>query len=116
MKRFTSKAVNHLVTEKIIKLVDERYIITLKGRDFRRKFLRDTKIDLADQVEILNKDLQNFSTKKIDPENLKQLVKDGFFTEEQLFDIKYCVDRKQPINMGLTRIQADKLMEIMNSL
>ncbi len=116
MNRFSVQVVNQLIKEKIIKLSENKYIITKKGQEFRRKFLRDEGIDIADEVKILNKDIQNYTIERIDPVNLKQLIEDGFFTDKQKEQIKFCVENKQPINIGFTKEQADRLMELSRAL
>jgi len=111
-KRFTTTIINRLVKEKIIELDENRYVITQKGKEFREKMLKETDLDIDEEVDWVNQKMQGYIIEKMDGDNLKSLIKDGFFTEEQLKDVKFCVDNNQPINVGLTKDQANELMEI----
>lgn len=111
-KRFTTAIINQLVKEKIIELDDTKYVITQKGKEFRGKMLKDTGLDIDEEVDWVNQKMQGYILEKMDGENLRVMIKDGFFTKEQVKDIKFCVENNQPINIGLTVDQANELMEI----
>ena len=111
-KRFTTKIMNQLVKEKIIELDDTKYVITQKGKEFREKILKDTGLDIDEEVDWVNQKMQGYILEKMGQEELKSLIEDGFFTKEQLEDVKFCVKNKQPINVGLTVDQANELMEL----
>lgn len=115
-QRMSTEAVNQLIKEKAIKLVENRYIITNKGKEYRRRLLINSNIDLAEQVEILNEDLKKYSIERMDLINVKQLIEDNFFSEKQKKQIQFCMDNKQPINIGLSKDQAEKLMELSKDL
>jgi len=111
-KRFTTAIINQLVKEKIIELDDTKYVITQKGKGFREKMLKDTGLDIDEEVEYVNQKMQGYILEKMEKNELDSLIKDGFFTAEQLKDVKFCVENNQPINVGLTVDQANELMEL----
>lgn len=109
-KQFTVEIVNRLVTLKMIKLKDDenRYVITDEGKKFRRYMLDTSKIDIDEKLQWINQKIQ--SIEFMEAEKLTKLIQQEFFTQKQITQIKYCKDYGQPINLGLTRIQARILL------
>ena len=111
-KQFSVEIVNRLVTQKMITFSDEkkRYIITNEGKKFRKYMLENTGIDIDEKLEWINKKMQGYVINFMDAKKITRLIKEGFFTEKQITQIKYCKDNGQSINLGLTKIQAEVLL------
>lgn len=111
-KQFSVEIVNRLVTQKMITFSDEKkkYIITEEGKKFRKYMLENTGIDIDEKLEWINKKMQGYVINFMDAKKITRLIKEGFFTEKQITQIKYCKDNGQSINLGLTKIQAEILL------
>ena len=111
-KQFSVEIVNRLVTQKMITFSDEKkkYIITNEGKKFRKYMLENTGIDIDEKLEWINKKMQGYVINFMDAKKITRLIKEGFFTEKQITQIKYCKDNGQSINLGLTKIQAEILL------
>ena len=111
-KQFSVEIVNRLVTQKMITFSDEKkkYIITEEGKKFRKYMLENTGIDIDEKLDWINKKMQGYVINFMDAKKITRLIKEGFFTEKQITQIKYCKDNGQSINLGLTKIQAEILL------
>ncbi|HLC24937.1 MAG TPA: hypothetical protein VJJ25_04845 [Nitrosopumilaceae archaeon] len=111
-KQFSVEIVNRLVTQKMITFSDEKkkYIITNEGKKFRKYMLENTGIDIDEKLEWINKKMQGYVINFMDAKKITRLIKEGFFTEKQITQIKYCKNNGQSINLGLTKIQAEILL------
>jgi len=111
-KQFSVEIVNRLVTQKMITFSDEKkkYIITEEGKKFRKYMLENTGIDIDEKLEWINKKMQGYVINFMDAKKITRLIKEGFFTEKQITQIKYCKNNGQSINLGLTKIQAEILL------
>ena len=111
-KQFSVEVVNRLVTQKMITFNDEekKYVITKEGKKFRKYILENSGIDIDEKLEWINKKMQGYIINFMDAEKITRLINEGFFTEKQIAQIKYCKDKGQSINLGLTKIQAEILL------
>ena len=111
-KQFSVEIVNRLVTQKMITFSDEKkkYIITEEGKKFRKYMLENTGIDIDEKLDWINKKMQGYVINFMDAKKITRLIKEGFFTEKQITQIKYCKNNGQSINLGLTKIQAEILL------
>ena len=111
-KQFSVEIVNRLVTQKMITFSDEKkkYIITNEGKKFRKYMLENTGIDIDEKLDWINKKMQGYVINLMDAKKITRLIKEGFFTEKQITQIKYCKNNGQSINLGLTKIQAEILL------
>jgi len=109
-KQFSVEIVNRLVTQKMITFNNDKYVITEEGKKFRKYMLENTGIDIDEKLEWINKKMQGYVINFMDAKKITRLIKEGFFTEKQITQIKYCKDNGQSINLGLTKIQAEVLL------
>lgn len=111
-KQFTVEIVNRLVTLKMIQFDESlnKYVITEEGKNFRKYMLEETEIDIDEKLEWINKKMQGYILNFMDVNKLNDMIKKGFFTKKQIAQIKYCQDHKQSINLGLTKTQAEILL------
>ena len=109
-KQFSVEIVNRLVTQKMITFNNDKYVITEEGKKFRKYMLENTGIDIDEKLEWINKKMQGYVINFMDAKKITRLIKEGFFTEKQITQIKYCKNNGQSINLGLTKIQAEILL------